>query len=245
MNAQFSTSLFGGVVQGTTYYVTSVTNTPSAPVITISDSIGGTNITVLTKTGTMNMGAVGWDHVTPGSPIPGSLDSTTVYFIEPRPTFLAPLFHKTTAGSITLPSLPGGTNWASLNYGAGLWMALPDNYSTGATSTNGITWTQGNLPFNAYWSGVAYGDGTWVAINSNTLTAVYTNSTGAGWRTSTLPATGFTDLVYGNGVFVAIASGTTNVAYSTNYGSTWTLATLPLSRIWTSITYGAGIFLAV
>ena len=245
MNAQFSTSLFGGVVQGTTYYVTSVTNTPSAPTMTISQTLGGSNITVLSKSGTMNMGAVGWDHVTPGTPIPGSLDSTTVYFIEPRPEYSIPGFYQTTAGSITLPTQPGGTTWSTLNYGAGLWMALPSNYSTGATSTDGITWTQANLPLNAYWSGVAYGDGTWVAINSNTLTAVYTNSTGAGWRTSTLPTSGFTELVYGNGIFVAMASGSTNVAYSTDFGSTWTLATLPLNRIWTSLTYGSGIFLAV
>ena len=255
MTATFSTSLFGGtsVVIGQTYYVQSipsVTGTTFA-VSLAQGTVSGTStsaspISLQTKTGSMNVAAVGWDHINPGTQIQSVLDNTSVYFIEPRLAYSSPSFSQSTFTSAVV--LGTGVNWSAMAHGAGYWIAVGKSGQTGAVSTDGQTWTSLTLPSSQAWSGIAYGNGYWVAVASGYGFAAVSKSNGAGWRTFALPSSAtWTNIAYGNGIFVVTATGagTTAAAYSTNYGTTWTSATLPTSANWSSITYGNGTFVAI
>jgi hypothetical protein len=101
MTATFSTSLFGGptVNIGQTYYVQSIpSSTGTTFAVSLSTgSISGTATTATpivlqTKTGSMNVAAVGWDHINPGTQIQSVLDNSSTYFIEPLLTLLLKVF---------------------------------------------------------------------------------------------------------------------------------------------------------
>jgi len=224
MNATFSTSLFGGVVLGTTYYVNSI---PTSTSFTVATTPNGSSISLVNKSGSMNVAAVGWDHINPGTPIQATLDSSSTYYIEPRTTFTAPPFSQSVANSTT--TLAAGTAWTSMAYGNGRWIAIPTSGTAATTTTDGSNWTQIALPNNLTWTGIAYGNGYWIAVASGVgaqsmsySTAAVSKSNGSGWRTVNLPsATTWSNIAYGNGTFVTIATGTNTGAYSTNYGNTW------------------------
>jgi len=254
MTATFSTSLFGGasVTIGQTYYVQSI---PSSAGTTFAVSLAqgtvsgtstsATPISIQTKTGSMNVAAVGWDHINPGTPIQAVLDNTSVYYVEPKLTYSAPTFSQSTFTSAVV--LGAGVSWKSMTYGNGTWLALAGSGQTGAVSTDGQTWSSIILPSAQSWTGIAYGNGYWVAIASGYGFAAVSKANGAGWRTFALPSTTtWSSITYGNGIFVAVATGTNSAAYSTNYGTTWTSATLPGSNLtWSSVTYGNGLFVAI
>jgi hypothetical protein len=255
MTATFSTSLFGNPVIGTTYYVQSIPN-PIGSTFAVSASTGtvsgtstsATPIGLLTNTGSMNVAAVGWDHINPGTTIQSALDNSSVYYIEPRVSYSAPVFGQFIFTSAI--ALTSGINWSAMAYGAGYWIALPNSGQTAAGSSDGTTWTNITLPSSQPWSSIAYGNGYWVAVSGSNVIpstiAVVSKANGAGWRTSTLPASVYwSSVVYGNGIFVALASNTTNAAYSTNYGTSWASATLPSNSNWSGIAYGNGIFVAI
>ena len=245
MNATFSTSLFGGVDLGTIYYVDTIDSGTNK--ITVSATQGsGIPITLSTKSGSMNLAEVGWDHINIGTPISGNLDSSSIYYIEPRTTFSKPEFSQDVAtDTVTL----SGSSWTDIAYGKNYWIAIANSNSTAAGSDDGDTWVSLALPTSATWSGIAYGNGYWVIISTGgagNSVALYSKSNGYGWRSTTLPAqTTWNKVVYGNGVFVAIATGTANSAYSTNYGATWATGTGLPNATWTGLSYGNGIFVAV
>ena len=243
MNATFSTSLFGGVTLGTTYYINSLSSTS----FTVSTAPGtGIAIGLTTKTGSMNLAAAGWDHINPGQPIVSVLDNSSVYYIEPRTVYSPPPFSQASVASGSVVGLAAGTFWQAMAYGNGLWVAIPSGNATGAYSTTGTSWTALNLPAVASWTDIDYGNGYWVIVNSGTNTAYVSKSNGAGWTATTLPATtSWSNQAYGNGVFVVIATGTNNSAYSTNYGYTWSAGSGLPNQAWSGITYGAGLFVAV
>jgi hypothetical protein len=244
MTGTFSTELFGNVIIGTDYYITNI-SVPTRE-ITVSETIGGPTFALSTKTGSMKLAAVGWDHVNPGTPIKEALDNTSVYFIEPRTTFSKPTFSQT--NSTTVVELEVGTNWASIAYGDGYWIALPNGNSTAAKSTDGTVWTEIALPSTLSWSSIAYGNNYWVAISSGgtgNSKAIYSNSVGAGWRTVNLPAVRDWNFVtYGNGKFVAVSiSGFS--AISTNFGASWIDGgNIGINNI-SGLTYGAAKFVVV
>ena len=242
MNGTFSTALFGGISLGTTYYVKTIESNSQ---ITISDSQGGATFGLTTKTGSMNLAAVGWDHINPGTPIETSLDNSTVYFIEPRTTFSEPTFQQDVGIAVSL----SGQTWVSMAHGDHYWIALPSGNSTAAGSVDGEEWSAITLPSVQSWTGIAYGNGYWIAISSGgtgNSKAIYSNSNGLGWRTSNLPsATTWSHIAYGNGTFVAIAAGTSSAAYTSNYGYSWSSGTGFASATWTGLCYGGGKFLAV
>jgi hypothetical protein len=253
MNGTFSTSLFGGVTIGQTYYINTINSGSRQITVSLTAGVGnigsGSPITLVTKTGSMNLAAVGWDHLNIGTPILPVLDNTSVYFIEPRTVYTTPTFSQTVVA--TPYQLASNTYYTSIAYGNGLWVAVPSGNSTGAYSTDGQTWSNISLPSSGNWTGIAYGNTYWVVISSagtgsNSIAAV-SKANGAGWRTTTLPGTPTTwsNLVYGNGTFVAIATGTTSAAYSTNYGQSWSSATLPTTAPWTGLAYGNGKYIAV
>ena len=252
MNGTFSTSLFGNPAIGQTYYVQAIPNTTTFAVSLTTGTVSGTStsaipINLLTKTGSMNVAAVGWDHINPGAAIQSVLDNTSVYYIEPRTQYSTPPFSQAVATSTV--TLATGVSWVSVAYGNGYFIALPSSNTQAAYSQDGSTWVSVSLPVSKTWTGIAYGNGYWVAISSGgsgNSTAIISKSNGLGWRSYNLPsATTWSSIAYGNGIFVATANGTNSAAYSTNYGVTWTSSTLPSTAGWSSITYGNGIFVAV
>jgi len=242
----FSTTLFGNVVLGTTYYI----NTIGAGNFTVSASLPvGTPLTLTTKTGAMNLAAVGWDHINVGSPISSSLDASSVYYIEPRITYSAPAFTQTNAYSPV--TLAQGSTWNGMAYGNGYWIAVAGTSSTAAGSSDGSNWTSISMPSSQNWFGIAYGNGYWVTVStSSSNVAAVSKSNGQGWITTTLPSSANWQYVaYGKGTFVALTSGqvgnTNAAAYSTDFGATWSATTMPASTNWISLTYGFGVFVAI
>ncbi|CAB4125879.1 Concanavalin A-like lectin/glucanases superfamily [uncultured Caudovirales phage] len=231
MNAIFSTSLFGGVVAGTTYYILAI-NTGASNTIQITDTLSGsTPVTLTSNSGSMQLGQVGWDNVNPGTPAMANLDSTSVYYIEPRPLFGNPGFAQS---STTLTTQALGTAYTGIKYGAKYWIAIANGNATASGSPDGINWTPITLPVSSPWSGIAYGNNYWIIISQSAGGAdtgsrvIYSASNGLGWRISYLPTkASWSSVTYGNGTFVAVASGTSSAAYSTNFGGTWTQAVLP------------------
>lgn len=141
-------------------------------------------------------------------------------------------------------TLPNSTNWNSVAYGNGLFVAVSYNSSDAATSPDGITWTKRTLPTSAFWSSVTYGNGLFVAVAYNSSIAA-TSPDGINWtqRTLSRAATWFS-ITYGNGVYVAVSKGTGTATTSPD-GTTWTDRTLSRSSDWNSVTYGNGVFVVV
>ena len=248
MTGTFKVPLIGGISQGTTYYIRTIT-TGSPNTFTITDTLSGsTNVPLTDSNGSMKMGQVGWDHVNPGTPLVSQFDSTTVYSIEPRITYTRPPFSATVSSLVTQAPL---TNYVSIKYGNGKFVALPNADNILAVSSNATSWSQQQLPISGTWADIVYGDNYWVIISSGGSAipgskVLYSNSSLVTWKTSYLPNIGaWSKLVYGNGKFVAIKASSSNTAYSSNFGVTWTSGTGLANAAWSSLTYGAGIFVAV
>ena len=246
MSGTYSTNLFGDVESGTTYYVTSI---DSDTEFKVSETIGGSSITLKTDTGAMNVAAVGWDHINPGTPIADALDNSTVYYVEPRVTFNPPDFAQTPG---TTNSLAIATTWKAIAYGNSTFIAIPSGNSIGGMSTNGLTWSAMPLPSSKTWADIAFGNNTWVVITQggtsggSNSTALYSLNNGQGWREALLPAqTTWKKVTYGNGRFVAISENATSAGYSTNNGGNWSAGTGLLNRAWSGLTYGLNKFVAV
>ncbi len=76
-------------------------------------------------------------------------------------------------------------DWASIDYGDGLFVAVPSWYSSpGAYSRNGITWYTNTMPTTEVWYGSAFANGIFAVIANSTTTATYSTS-GTNWTTST------------------------------------------------------------
>jgi len=245
MNGTFSTNLFGGPTIGTDYAISSIDSVNRQ--FKLTSYPGGVELGLTTKTGSMNLAEVGWDHVNIGTRPATILDSSTTYFIEPKLTFSEPEFTQTSANAVV--ALSNG-NWKDMAYGNNYWIAIPDAGNKGSRSINGSDWTSVTLPDSLSWTSIAYGAGRWIAVNSvvtaGTSIAAVSKSDGLGWRTYALPSnTTWKSIVYGNGRFVVLASDSSSSAYSTNYGVTWTASTLPMSISWQKLAYGNGIFAAI
>jgi len=236
MTGTFSLSLIGGLNSYTKYYITAI-NPGTTPTISVSTSLAGTPVTLITATGTMQLGASGWDNFNPGTPNAVALDSQSIYFIEPRVTYSLPSWSQS-LGTVTTPL--SGATWQSVTYGNNMFMAMPNGGTVGATSTNGLTWTSIALPSTVgSYTDVAYGNNYWVALgtSSGSSVAIYSNSAGKSWYTSNLPATyNWTSISYGNGIFCAIASNSTQ--------TTSTPVTVSSAK-WNAVRYGNGLLVAL
>ena len=243
MLGTYSTNIFGGIDTGTGYYIKTINSSTS---FSISETIGGATVALQDRTGAMNLGAAGWDHINPGTSIAVALDNSTVYYVEPRVTFDRPAFTQT--GSTTNTLAPT-TSWTSIAYGEDTFIAVANGLATAGKTTNGTTWSAIPLPASANWSAIAYGNKYWVIISSDNDTVLYSKATGDGWRASNLPSVNnWVDLVYGNGIFVAISDdsqGAAVTAYSADGGQTWSSGTSLPSAKYTSIAYSSGKFVAV
>ena len=241
MTGTYSLPLLGGVNSYTTYYITAITP-GTTPSLLVSTSLAGTPITLISGTGTMQMGACGWDNFNPGTPTAIALDSQSVYYVEPRLQYSLPSWSQVT-GTMAIP-LTGGPTWQGIAYGNNYFLAIPSAGSTGAQSSDGNTWSSYTLPSTvAAWTSIAFGNFYWIAIGSTaggTSVAAYSNAAGASWHTTNLPANypgSWNKIAYGNGRFVTIATQVTQAS---------TIAQLaPATVNWTAIAYGNGIYVAI
>ena len=247
MNGTFYTSLFGNVVLGKTYYINSIPSLSTTTFTVTETQYSNVAFTPLTKTGQMNLGAVGWDHINIGTQIVSSFDSSSIYYVEPRLTYTPPSFTQTINSNMV--TLTGGATWIGLATGAGYFMAIPSTGITGAMSSDGTTWTQFSTPLSASWTCGAYGGGYWVLVSSGGVsnsTVLSSSTNGVTWRSATLPsATTWSQCAYGNGTFATIASGTGSSAYSMTFGTTWSAGSGLPTATWSGLTYGKGTFVAV
>ena len=245
MTVVFQTSLFGGVAQGTTYYVLAkYTGATNQITLTATDG-GSTPVSLATANGSMSLIAAGWDNVIPGKPNAALLDTSTYYFIEPTLSYSAPPFTQT---PVTLPNQT--TGYTAVGYGDGYWLALGSNSTVLARSVVGSTWTTSTLPASTTWTGIGYGNKYWVALRSSSNLSHYSNDNGVSWKQATMPSTAaWRYIAFGNNAFVAIdnTSASNKAAYSTNYGATWTASTLSSSPAsgWKGLAYGGGVFVAI
>jgi hypothetical protein len=156
--------------------------------------------------------------------------------------------------------LAGG---AYIYYAKDKFIVLPDgkNNSTGAYSTDGITWQtmsmQATPPTDMIWGDLAYGNNQFVVVptveyvTSGKPGDILTSSDGITWvkRSNALPNNRtWMSVIFGGGKFVAFpySNGANIVAYSTN-GQTWSEATTPVLSGTQSGTasYGNGRFVAI
>jgi hypothetical protein len=144
----------------------------------------------------------------------------------------------------TSRTLPSSSDWFSVCYGNGIFVAIATGSTAAATSPDGVTWTARTLPSSSTWASVCYGNGVFVAIASTTIAA--TSPDGITWTARTLPtSTGWRSVCFGNGTFVAISQTSGTIAATSTDGITWTQRTLPATASWWSVVYGNGVFVAI
>jgi len=254
MEASFFTETFGGITQGTTYFVLdkfegeskefTITTDFSAPSPTV--------VPLLSETGSMQIGEVGWDNINAGSPISTVYDSTTVYTIEPRLTFSEPPTVVEQMG--TIPDAQ--TDYISIASNGFLAIAVPE-FGDQVLVTDFQSWSSNiTLPFaaddtpegNGGWIDSAYGNGTWVLISKKGK-SLYSVSDGLSWMTTNLPNPGtaeWASIAYGNGRFVAVCKDSNLTAYTVNDGLTWTAVNDSFGSLdWIDIAYGKKTFVAI
>lgn len=156
--------------------------------------------------------------------------------------------------------MPSAANWSAMTVGilddgssigkVSRFVAVAGNAAntTGAYSSDGITWAAADMVTSAVWVDVAFGQQLFVAIASDVTTVRIADPAAdvIAWnQTGTLTTTGFTSVAYGKGKFVAIKTGSDVTNYTTTGTGTWTAGTLPSSSSWNSIAYGNNRFVAV
>ena len=138
--------------------------------------------------------------------------------------------------------LPVSSDWDSVTYGDGKFVAVADGSANGIYSLDGVTWTEFTLPASRNWYSVTYGGGKFVAVADGTYGAYSTD--GINWTEMTMPADSeWESVIYGDGKFVAVAYDLYG-AYSTD-GINWTKMAMPSYHHWISVTYGNGKYIAV
>jgi hypothetical protein len=111
------------------------------------------------------------------------------------------------------------------------------------SSTDGVTWGQGNFTAVTNPRGIAYNEinSTFYMITGESPAKVWTSTAGSsGW--STFSTTGainsVTNMIYGNGNLVAFNSGTSGNIMNIATGSTWSVTTNQVPKTITDIAYG-------
>jgi len=156
--------------------------------------------------------------------------------------------------------------WYAVCYGNELFVAVA--YDSVMTSPDGITWTARVAPAGGskFWNAVAYGNGMFAAISQDGSTGrVMTSPDGINWTIRAFSSSNdWRSICYGNGMFVAVS-----VTWSSPYrfvtsgelldptlpkefevrvirpGVKWAISGYLSDRIWTSVCYGKGMFVAV
>jgi len=128
-----------------------------------------------------------------------------------------------------------GNPW-SMIYAENKWVGVKNNTNTGATSTDGATWTAQTLPSVAHWNSITHDGTTFITIAEDSNKAA----------TRTLPnQRDWHAVTTGNATVVAVALESDYCAVSSDSGATWTEYALPVSANWTGIAWSGTTFCAV
>jgi hypothetical protein len=128
--------MLGGLTAGQIYYV--IASNLSSSGFSVSLTPGGSPETISTQTfgSSMQIHTIGWENLIPGTPAANTLDTTTVYSVEPCVRFTEPIY------SSTSTALQTSTNWVANAYGGGRYVAI-SSAGLVSYSTNGQTWVAG------------------------------------------------------------------------------------------------------
>jgi hypothetical protein len=99
--------------------------------------------------------------------------------------------YSTDGATWSLSTMPAGSPWNSVVYGAGKFVSVgsspygagPNTYA--AYSTNGITWTMGTLPQSAVWTRIGYNGEKFSVLSSYDNKVAYSTN-GVTWSSGTL-----------------------------------------------------------
>lgn len=157
------------------------------------------------------------------------------------------------AGWSAVTGVSGQSGWTGITTdGAGNWVAVQANSTTGAASFNdGASFSTASLPSAANWSDIAWGGGYFVAV-ANGSNAVAWSPNASGWTASTMPNPsnyGWNRIKYSTDRFIAIgeaASGGTSTvaAYSLDGGASWNSMSLAQASRWRALAFGNGVWVA-
>jgi hypothetical protein len=124
---------------------------------------------------------------------------------------------------VSFASLPATTNWKLVSYGNNLLIAIAENSSTYATSSNGgYSWTQRSLPVSKNWGALEYVNNQFMLVDSSySGSIVLTSNDGVNWTsTSITSVVSPRTISYGNGAYLITGAGS-DIIRSTN-GTSWT-----------------------
>lgn len=132
---------------------------------------------------------------------------------------------------VTYSSLPATANWKCVAYGGGTLVAIPENSSSYATSSNGgSSWTQRALPVSKTWKILEYLNNQFIVVDGaygGNSTLLYSVDGISSWSTvSPGGAAQYGSISYGNGAYVLTASGS-SIKRSTNL-TTWSDVSIPI-----------------
>ena len=139
--------------------------------------------------------------------------------------------------------------WLTGTYGAGKFIAFPDNSSNQAavSSDNGVTFNAQAVPNLNYFSS-AYGNGLYIGFAQNGTPAIAISSDTVTWSTQNNPlGTGIQCATFGNGTFCIVGQGNTAQSAVSVDGVSWAVGTMPVpsgGSSYLSVAYGNGVFVA-
>ena len=143
-----------------------------------------------------------------------------------------------TVTSNALPATVVGSN--AVTYGKGLYVAIGSGTDKGATSADGVTWTEVTLPNSKTWIDVKWGNGIFVALASDTgANNMAYSIDGTNWVAASTPDATATPsgLAYGQGVWVATYSST-ETEYAWSYDGVEWDETTGLTDIGEKVAFG-------
>lgn len=157
-------------------------------------------------------------------------------------------------GNAALPTAAGMTDYLTLAYGNGKWVALNNAGGSyyappmGAYSTNGITWQAMSIPTTQYYKYLEYGSGRFIGLPSYGNTYI-TSTNGTGWSTGLLPNnSSWGGLTYNGKEWIIIPQNYGNFnslsGYKSANGLNWTgfqLSNYPNPKYWNNIITNTGI----
>lgn len=140
---------------------------------------------------------------------------------------------------------------SAVEYGRGVFAALPASGTTAVYSTNSSYWSKTTIPEIADgYRGIAYKSATFVAVGINSEYSGYSTD-GMSWQRASMPGKErWNDVACGDGKFVAVSLLSTSTprisqAAGSLDGLSWEYVSISHSYSWTGIAYGGGKFVAV
>jgi hypothetical protein len=196
----------------------------------------------LNPSGIKSNNLVSWDSVFLGN----DLNFSKLFYGNNN--FIGLAFNSTTAikyDSITNTSsnsnLPARSSWTCGAYGNGLYMAIPNDSSVVAVSSDGITWTQRSLPISRDWQDLAYLNDKFFLIAHN-HPFVLSSSDGITWNSYSIQIGAlWKAMAYGNNKYAAVSNGSSYIALSSD-GINWTTGFYNPSYDSKKIIFGNGLF---